>query len=250
PIVTPLEELRLDAVDLRISKVTSGDKIAAWENTDQALIVTFEKPIPAGRQSKLKVFYEAEPVKGLYFRTPELGYDPKDTHLWTQGETIEARHWFPCFDSPNEFLTSTITCRVPKGMTVLSNGRKTSEKIDPETGLKAVTWKQEKPHVNYLISLVAGYFKRLQEKHGDLSMSFWTPPSDFANAANSFRHTKRCMKYFEKEIGVAYPWAKYDQICVQDFNWGGMENTSLTTLNTSTLFSEETENIRSSQGLV
>ena len=37
PIVTPLEELRLDAVDLRISKVTSGDKIAAWENTDQAL---------------------------------------------------------------------------------------------------------------------------------------------------------------------------------------------------------------------
>ena len=144
PILTPIEEFRLDAVDLRISKVTSGDKIAAWENTDQALIVTFEKPIPAGRQSKLKVFYEAEPVKGLYFRTPELGYDPKDTHLWTQGETIEARHWFPCFDSPNEFLTSTITCRVPKGMTVLSNGRKTSEKIDPETGLKAVTWKQEK----------------------------------------------------------------------------------------------------------
>ena len=250
PILTPIEEFRLDAVDLRISKVTSGDKIAAWENTDQALIVTFEKPIPAGRQSKLKVFYEAEPVKGLYFRTPELGYDPKDTHLWTQGETIEARHWFPCFDSPNEFLTSTITCRVPKGMTVLSNGRKTSEKIDPETGLKAVTWKQEKPHVNYLISLVAGYFKRLQEKHGDLSMSFWTPPSDFANAANSFRHTKRCMEYFEKEIGVAYPWAKYDQICVQDFNWGGMENTSLSTLNTSTLFNEETENIRSSQGLV
>ena len=250
PIVTPLEELRLDAVDLRIRKVTSGDKIAGWENTDEALIVTFEKPIPAGRQSKLKVTYEAEPVKGLYFRTPELGYDSKDTHLWTQGETIEARHWFPCFDAPNEFLTSTITCRVPKGMTVLSNGRKTSEKIDPETGLKAVTWKQEKPHVNYLISLVAGYFKRLQEKHGELSMSFWTPPSDFANAANSFRQTKKCMEYFEKEIGVPYPWAKYDQVCVQDFNWGGMENTSLSTLNTSTLFSKETENIRSSQGLV
>ena len=250
PIVTPLEELRLDAVDLKISKVTSGEKIAAWENTDHALIVTFEKPIPAGRQATLRVTYEAEPVKGLYFRTPELGYDPKDTHLWTQGETIEARHWFPCFDAPNEFLTSTMTCRVPKGMIVLSNGRKTAEEDDPATGLKVVTWKQEKPHVNYLISLVAGYFKRLQEKHGELSMSFWTPPSDFANAANSFRHTKKCMEYFEKETGVAYPWAKYDQVCVQDFNWGGMENTSLSTLNTSTLFSNETENIRSSQGLV
>ena len=81
-------------------------------------------------------------------------------------------------------------------------------------------------------------------------MSFWTAPSDFANAANSFRYTKECMEYFEEEIGVPYPWAKYDQITVQDFHWGGMENTSQTTLNASTLFSNETENIRSSQGLM
>ena len=81
-------------------------------------------------------------------------------------------------------------------------------------------------------------------------MSFWTTPSDFANAANSFRETKQCMEYLEKEIGVPYPWAKYDQVCVQDFTWGGMENTSMTTLNVSTLFDKETENLRSSQGLV
>ncbi|HVK58751.1 MAG TPA: M1 family aminopeptidase, partial [Candidatus Kapabacteria bacterium] len=40
------------------------------------------------------------------------------------------------------------------------------------------------------------------------------------------------------------------QVCVQDFMWGGMENTSVTTLTDRTLFPKETENIRSSQGLV
>jgi aminopeptidase N len=251
PILKPLGQLRLDAHDLEISNVTAGSsEIAAWQNTDRALIVTFAEPIAAGEQAKLTVTYEAEPKKGLYFRTPEMGYDPGDTHIWTQGESIEARHWFPCFDAPNEFFTSTMTCRVPEAMVVLSNGRKVSDAVDADSGLRVVKWSQDKPHVNYLITLVAGHFKRLEEKHGDLPMSFWTTPSDFANAANSFRDTKACMEFFEKEIGVPYPWAKYDQVCVQDFNWGGMENTSQTTLNASTLFSNETENIRSSQGLM
>ena len=251
PILKPLGQLRLDAHDLEISNVTaSSSEIAAWQNTDRALIVTFSKPIAAGEQAKLTVTYEAEPKKGLYFRTPEMGYDPGDTHIWTQGESIEARHWFPCFDAPNEFFTSTMTCRVPEAMVVLSNGSKVSDSVDADSGLRVVKWSQDKPHVNYLITLVAGHFKRIEEKHGDLSMSFWTAPSDFANAANSFRYTKECMEYFEEEIGVPYPWAKYDQITVQDFHWGGMENTSQTTLNASTLFSSETENIRSSQGLM
>ena len=250
PILKPLGQLRLDAHNLEIHTVIGSAEIAVWQNTDRALIVTFAKPIAPTTQAKLTVTYEAEPKKGLYFRTPEMGYDPGDTHIWTQGEPIEARHWFPCFDAPNEFFTSTMTCRVPDGMTALSNGRKVSDAIDEKTKLRVIKWSQEKPHVNYLITLVAGYFKRLEEKHGDLSMSFWTAPSDFSNAANSFRYTKECMEYFEAEIGVPYPWAKYDQVTVQDFNWGGMENTSISTLNASTLFSSETENIRSSQGLM
>ena len=118
PILRPLKELRLDAHDLDIQKVISSFDITAWQNTDRALIVTFKKPIDFKTKATLTVTYEAEPKKGLYFRTPEMGYDPGDTHIWTQGESIEARHWFPCFDAPNEFFTSTMTCRVPADMTV------------------------------------------------------------------------------------------------------------------------------------
>ena len=80
-------------------------------------------------------------------------------------------------------------------------------------------------------------------------LAFYTPPSEIAEATNSFSDTRDIMAFFEEEIGVPYPWAKYDQVCVNDFVEGGMENTSLTTLNDSTLHTEEFENLRESQGL-
>ena len=58
------------------------------------------------------------------------------------------------------------------------------------------------------------------------------------------------MEFFNKEIGVPYPWPKYDQVCVNDFVAGGMENTTATTLTDFTLFTDATENIHSSEGLV
>ena len=179
-----------------------------------------------------------------------MGYLPEDTHLWTQGETHEARHWFPSFDYPNERFTSEVTCRVPEDMTVLSNGRMVSEDADPSTGLKAVRWLQEKPHVSYLIALVAGKLKGIHDKAGDVPLGFYTPGSQIRQAQNSFESTAEMMAFFEGEIGVPYPWAQYNQVVVDDFNWGGMENTALTVLTDYTLFPDGFENLRSSQNLV
>ncbi len=196
---------------------------------------------------RVTVKYSAEPRRGLYFRTPEMGY--AETHLWTQGEPGEARFWFPSIDHPVEKFTSEVTCRVPAGMVALSNGRQVSAQPGAG-GLVAFHWVQEKPHVNYLITLVAGQLKKIEDKHRDIPLEFWTTPSDLAAAPNSFRNTKHMMQFFEREIGVNYPWAKYGQVAVHDYHWGGMENTSLTTLNFRTLFTAETENLFSSDSLV
>jgi aminopeptidase N len=250
PISKPVTELKLDAVELSIHEVASSEKINAYEATDEKLTVTFAEPIAAGKEVTLTVTWSAEPTQGLYFRTPEMGYKEGDTHLFTQGEEIEARHWYPCFDSPNMKFTSEITCRLPEGMTAISNGRLVSESKDPASGKTVVHWSQEKPHSNYLISLVAGFFKKLEDKYKDIPIAFYTPPSEIKEAANSFRDTKDMLAFFEQEIGVDYPWPKYDQTCVNDFVEGGMENTSCTTLTDSTLFTDATENIRTSEGLI
>ncbi len=248
PIAKPLEELRLDGIDLSVSSVTSSEKIESYQVTDDKIIVTFATTIPAEKETTLNIVYSAEPTEGLYFRTPEMGYKVGETHLWTQGEAIEARHWYPCYDFPNEKFTSEIICHVPDGMTVLSNGKLLSEEKEA-SGLKTVRWSQEKPHVNYLLSLIAGNFKSIEDKYKDIPIAFYTPPSDINEAQNSFRDTKDMLGFFEKEIGVPYPWAKYFQVVVNDFTAGGMENTSITTLTERTLFRNETENLRNSEGL-
>ena len=57
------------------------------------------------------------------------------------------------------------------------------------------------------------------------------------------------MAFYEEEIGINYPWNKYDQVTIRDFTAGGMENTTLTTLYHGTIFSEATENIRTTRRL-
>src|SRR5256714_5808370 len=225
----PARELKLDAVDLTVHSLTATEKIQGYEVTDEKLIITFAEPIPPGKEASVTISYHAEPAQGLYFRTPEMGYLEGDTHLFTQGEQIEARHWYPCFDSPNEKFTSEITCRVSEGMTVLSNGRLVSEEKDPVTGLMAGHWSQDKPHANYLITLVARLFQKIEDKHNNIPLAFYTPPSEIKEAASSFRDTKDIMAFFEQEIGVPYPWPKYDQVCVNDFVAGGIEYTHCTT---------------------
>lgn len=248
PVFKPLRELRLDAIDLSVSEVTSPETVQAWQATKEKVIITFSQEIPVGKETSVTVRHETVPLKGLYFRTPEMGYKPGEAHLFTQGEQIEARHWYPCVDSPNAMFTSEIICHVPEGMTVISNGKLLRE--ETTQGKSTFHWSQEKRHANYLITLVAGYFKKIEDRHRDIPLAFYTLPSELPQAASSFRNTKDMMEFFEKETGVLYPWAKYDQICVNDFVAGGMENTSATTLTDGTLFSDASENIHSSEGLV
>ncbi len=247
PIAVPLAELRLDAVELDIRGTGSSETGFRHQLTDSEIIFTFNPPIPVGKEANVSVDYKAEPRRGLYFRTKEMGYPAN--HLWTQGEPTESRHWFPCFDHPVEKFTTEVSCRVPNGMLALSNGRKLSESKE-KNGLTRFHWLQDKPHVNYLVTLVAGELKKAEDRHGELPLEFWTTPDEFPHASSLFRNTRRMMEFFEKEIGVPYPWSKYGQVAVHDYHWGGMENTSLTTLNHRSLFSKDTGNLFNGDSLV
>lgn len=247
PIANPLRTLKLDAVGLNILALESSVPVETWDVGKEAITISFAAAIAAGSEAWVKVTYRAEPKMGWYYRTEAMGYPKGDDHFWTQGEPEEHRNWFPGYDFPNERFTSEVICRVPKGMTVVSNGRLLEER--QEGNLSLFHWSQEQEHVNYLISVIGGYFNKLESTHGDLPLAFLTPPSEFPEAANSFRDTAAILAFLEEEIGVQYPWAKYYNVCVADFVAGGMENTSVTTLTTNTLFSADSENLRTSHRL-
>lgn len=182
PIAKPLTEMRLDAVDLDIAEVTATTAIKDWHVALEHLAIEFEKPIPVGVETRVTVTYQVEPKEGLYFRTAAMGYPDGDDHLFTQGEPEKHRHWFPSYDYPNERFTTEVICRVPEAMTVISNGRLIDDSV--EEGVRSVHWYQEEEHVNYLLSVVAGHFEKLEGQFRDLELAFLTPPSEFAVAAN------------------------------------------------------------------
>lgn len=251
PIALPLKSLRLDQVDLDIHSVTSSHTVEGYDVTEEALVITFAEEISAGDMASVDVRYSAEPKEGLYFRTRELGYAPGDEHVWSQGATHESRHWYPSFDYPNERFTSEVVCHVPKAMTVLSNGTELTSVVDEASGVRTSHWKQSKPHVNYLVALVAGHLKSVTGKYKDIPLGLYVQPSQIAEAPNTFIGLEETMGYFEEEIGVPYPWDQYNQVTVSDPHFGGMENTTLVTLHPGTLHRKElTEELRNSRGLI
>ena len=254
PIAQPLTTLKLDAVDLDVSAVRSSHAVRDFSVDRERLAIVFAAPIPVQEEAWVEIDYAAEPKLGLYFRTRETGVPESDEHVWSQGEPHEARHWYPAFDYPNERSSTEVVLHVPADMTALSNGRLVSETPEPATDggatpLKRVHWLQEKPHANYLLCIVAGRLAKIEKQLGDLPLAFFTQPSLAEHAANSFADTADIIEFYQQETGVRYPWDKYYQTTIADFMWGGMENTSLTTLTQDTLFSDATENVYASRGL-
>ncbi len=245
PIGKPLAEWQLDAIDLDVKAVRGSVEVVDFVASRKHLTITFAKPIAVGEKCTLEIDYSAEPREGLYFRTPEQGYPAEDTHLFTQGEPQLARNWFPCHDYPNERCTTEILCHVPADMTVLSNGKLLEETTNGD--MKTVHWRQEKPHVCYLITLVAGYFSKLEDLDREVPLAFYAQPTTAELAANSFGDTAAIMDFFNREIGVPYPWHKYFQVTVRDFRFGGMENTSMTTLAHRTLSPSSYENVKAAR---
>ena len=248
PIALPLDKLELDAVDLRIAKIqVGGARLADQIVADEKLTLIFDSPIAPGAEVTVTIHSSTEPKHGLYFKTPEMGYKPGDTQVWSQGEADLHRFWFPCYDYPNERFTSEVICHAPTGMEVVSNGSLISKQSAGD--LTTWHWKQDKPHVNYLIALAAGYFHKLEDKAGALPLALLVPPSHKDQAALAFADTKKIVEFYNREIGVPFAWDKYYQVYCLDFIAGGMENTSCTFEMAGGLFDASTENLHTLQHL-
>ncbi len=249
PIAIPLPKLELDAVGLTIVGVTAqGVTLKEHEVTEEKLVLAFDPPLGVGTEASVIISYQAEPERGLYFRTPEMGYKPGDTQVWSQGEPELHRYWYPGYDYPNQRFTSEVICHVPQGMKVVSNGSLESQTKGAD-GLIAWHWKQNQPHPNYLVALAAGYFHTIEDKLGALPLALLVPLSEKDQAVNAFRDTKKIIDFFQREIGVPFAWDKYHQVYCLDFVAGGMENTSCTFVAAGLLFRDDVGQLRSLHSL-
>jgi len=250
PVRDGIETLAIDAVDMAIAAVTiaqtgkgKGKPVEQQYDYDgNVLTLRLAKPTTAGKAIEIAIAYRLDhPQRGLYFTGPTEHYPDKPIQVWTQGEDEDSRYWFPCFDYPGQLATSEIRIEVPKPLTVVSNG----ELIEKSEQKKTTTfhWKQEEIHPSYLITLAIGDFAEIADTASNgagktIPCPYYVAKGLEADAKRSLGKTPRMIEFLAERFGHAYPFPKYAQVFVQDFIFGGMENTSATLLTDRCLLDE------------
>lgn len=234
-----LREAVFDAVELDVASVTDGDGNGlAWSTGDRALRVNLGRARRASQPVTIVVSYSATPRRGLYFNQPDEGYPARPEQVWTQGQAEDSACYFPCLDFPGEKFTSEAHLTVPAAWFALSNGRLDSVTEDRRRKMKTYHWLQERPHPAYLITVAAGEFDEVKAKAGEVPVQYYGAPGSAPALRRAFGRTPEMVNFFAEKIGTPYPWAKYATVAVHDFIFGGMENTSATTM-TDTLLHDE-----------
>lgn len=222
--------LHLHAGELTIESVTAeaGAELG-FRHAGEDLYIDLPQPLEFDEPGAVTVHYSATPRRGIYFIHPDAGYPDKAYQVWTQGQDEDSRYWFPCFDHPAEKFSSEILARVPAKYTAVSNGA-LLDKAEHDDGTVTWHWKQEAEHSAYLVTLCVGEFEELVLDREPVPLTAYVPYGVRAIAERAFGRTKAMVDHLAERFGVPYPYEKYAQVVVEDFIFGGMENTSATTL--------------------
>jgi len=230
--------------------------------------------IPAGYQEagKINTFeigYENEYAKngqGLH-----IFEDPVDNeqYLYTQFESFYAHKMFPCFDQPNlKAIMQLITITPSKWTSIITNeyedvnvelepSGESLKKLDKfGINIEYIKNMPRESHVNlrifketpklstYLYAIIAGPYEMfVKPKEANMPpMRIFVRRSlkKFVekDVEEFFYITKKGIEYYESIFGVKFPFNKYDQIYVPEFNWGGMENAGAVTYTENLVFKD------------
>ncbi len=236
PMNEGVSSIELDAVELDISAVRLASGAAlTYAVAGNRLHIDLDAPHHPGEEVTITVDFSGYPRRGLYFIQPDEAYPDKRVEAWTQGQDEDSRHWYPCYDYPNELATSEMHVTVPEKYFAISNGELTS--VDEAPGnQKTYNWYQSTPHVAYLLSVAAGEYAELTDEWDGIPIQYYVPHGREEDGREVFKNTPDILKFFSERTGVRYPYAKYSQVVVQDFIFGGMENVSATTLTENCLY--------------
>lgn len=165
----------------------------------------------------------------------QYSVDPADqeVYLYSQGAPALTRHMYACFDQPDLKATFTLTATVPNHWEAISNSPVESK---TPAGAECTTWKflPTARIATYVTAFIAGPYHNVHdyyigEKRIPLGIYCRKSLAPHLDHEEIFKITKQGFKYFEKVFGLAYPFDKYDQIAVVDYNWGAMENVGAVT---------------------
>jgi len=176
-----------------------------------------------------------------YMRTGEGLHrfvDPVDAnvYLYSQFETFDAHRVYACFDQPDLKAAFRFTVTAPAGWVVVSGGAIADRPADGEAG----TWRfAETARLStYVTAVIAGPYASVHDEYDGIPLGLYCRASlrEFLVADELFLLTKQGFEFYHRVFGSRYPFGKYDQLFVPEFNAGAMENAGAVTILEDYLF--------------
>ncbi|MFF4340190.1 aminopeptidase N [Kitasatospora sp. NPDC001540] len=168
--------------------------------------------------------------------------DPADgeTYLYTQFEVPDARRVFASFEQPDLKATFAFTVTAPAGWVVVSNSPTPEPVGDGDT--RVWTFEPTPRMSTYITALVAGPYVGVFDSYDNgaqhVPLGVYCRPSlrEHLDADAIFAVTRQGFDYFQEKFDFPYPFAKYDQLFVPEFNAGAMENAGAVTFRDQYVF--------------
>ncbi|WP_169952829.1 aminopeptidase N [Microbispora sp. H11081] len=179
-----------------------------------------------------------------YMRTGEGLHrfvDPVDqqVYLHSQFETADAHRMYACFDQPDLKATFELTVLAPAEWEVVSNAAPdTVEQLEEHRGRHGTLQAAKRWHFpptpvmsTYITALIAGPYAVVRDEHDGIPLGIYVRRSlaQYLDPENLFEVTKQGFDFFHRVFGLRYPFGKYDQLFVPEFNAGAMENAGAVT---------------------
>lgn len=241
PLTDEFSSFEVDAVGMNIFVVSVEGKSSKYEYENNKIKIYLDKLYKKTDTIYYSISYMVNnPEKGLYFISPTTTFPNKRYEVWSQGEGEDNRYWFPCYDYPNDMATTEMIVTVDYKYQTISNGVLKSRK-ENHNETSTWHWVNDKPHVSYLVMLGIGNWDVIEDSWEGIPVLSYVPPGKKEWGERSYRKTTDILKFFSEYIGYKYPWGKFSQVAVQDFIYGGMENTGAVVLFEGSVYDEKTE---------
>jgi len=236
--------LVLDAKGMDIHQVAieknNARKNLSYTYDSLQLTITLDKTYTKNEKYTVYIKYTAKPndykakgsaaitdAKGLYFINPLGTEKNKPTQIWTQGETEGTSVWIPIIDKTNQKTTQEFHLTVPSKYVSLSNGLLVKQ-VDNKNGTRLDVWKMDQPHAPYLFFIGIGDYAIVKDSYKGKELTYYIEKEYEKVARKIYGNTPAMMAFYEKILGVNFPWVKYAQISGRDYVSGAMENTTAT----------------------
>ena len=162
--------------------------------------------------------------------------DPVDdrVYTYTQFEVPDARRVYTTFEQPDLKAVFTFTVTAPSGWTVISNSP-TPEPEQVREGVSVWRFPQTERMSTYITALVAGeyhsHYDTYHGKEGEIRLGHFCRQSivDQLDVEELLEVTRQGFDFFQEAFDFPYPFGKYDQAYVPEYNMGAMENAGCVT---------------------